>query len=176
MPRQHRRVALAAAALLVTTMLGGCVDARPEQAQCVRAPGDVLHTIATNLTEPGGLRHGSLQLSDGLTFVTAELVREDDPERLRGRLVTWVSGSLDGGEFFAVDVYARDNSTWPPAPFDVRQTGAIESRACTAFRAGEPDPAMVLGGGSPDGGPDEVPSDVPDDEGDDEAPGPVIGF
>ena len=154
-----------AAVLCGALLLSGCVDPRPPQAQCVTAPRDVLDDIATGLAVDGTLRHGSLEIRNGLTFVSAELARSGDPEKLRGDLVTWVTGSLDVGEFFAVDVYARESSTWPPAPFDVREPGAIDSRACTAFRAGEPDPSAT------------VDDEVPDDEGDgDDTPGSSIGF
>lgn len=160
-------VRLAAGLLVLGLLATGCVDPRPEEATCVEAPRSVLDEIEARLSVDGQLRHGSLRIADGFTFVSAELARDGDPERLRGDLLTWATGSLDVGEYFAVDVYARESSSWPPAPFDVRQSGVVDSRACTAFDAGEPDPSTGV-------------VDPPDGEGDTtdepDAPSTSIGF
>lgn len=158
-----RTATLLFALLSIGGSAAGCVDARPEEASCVTAPRSVVEEIAQQLEVDGSLRHGSLRTSDGLTFITAELVRDGDPEGLRGDLLTWATGSLDGGDFFSVDIYARESSTWPAAPFDVRHNGVIDSRACTAFDAGDPDPASNVND-----------DDTPD--GDDVAPTTSIGF
>jgi hypothetical protein len=97
-----------------------------------------MRVIEQRLDTPGSLRHGRSVTSDesGITFVSAELVRAVDDPRDRGDLLTWAKAKVGGG-FVAVDEDARKNSSWPNASFDVRQAGAIESRACAAVRRGK---------------------------------------
>lgn len=159
MPRRTTVTFVSALLVLGTA----CVSTRPEEAQCVQAPRAVLDDIATNLTVDGTLRHGSLEIRNGITFVSAELARAGDPERLRGDLLTWATGSLDSAEYFSVDAYARETSSWPAASFDAREEGVVDSRACTAYRAGTPDPSADT----------DAPGDAP---GDDDAPTTSIGF
>lgn len=158
-----RRSTVTLVSVLLVLGASACVSTRPEEAQCVQAPRAVLDDIATKLTVDGTLRHGSLEIRNGITFVSAELARAGDPERLRGDLLTWATGSLDSLEYFSVDAYARESSSWPAASFDAREEGVVDSRACTAYDAGTPDPSADVDG----------PGDAPGDE---DAPTTSIGF
>jgi hypothetical protein len=125
--------------LVLPLLLGACVTTRPSEVACTHAPEDVVEVLQAKVTTPGELRNASLWADDesGYTFVTAELREAEDAEDTNGELLTWVSGDVGGTEFFSVDVYARDHSDWPDAPFGVTADGAVDSRGCASYWVGD---------------------------------------
>lgn len=95
----------------------------------------MLSSIQSKVTAFGKLRNGRIVEPDASAwmFVSAELHLYEDGVETRGSMLTWARRKSDSGKaaFLAVDENARKKSLWPRAPFDVRETGAIESRGCT---------------------------------------------
>ncbi len=56
----------------------------------------------------------------------------------KGDIATWATDDIKSDDgFMSVDVHAREDSTWPHAPFTVTKDGAIESRACASLNRGK---------------------------------------
>jgi hypothetical protein len=125
----------------LTVVLGGCVRTRPSPSSCTAADPSVLDEIAARLDVDGSLRNGFVhrEASSGSTFVTAELHRADAAPDVEGDLLTFAIDTGEPGAFLAVDAYAREQSSWPNAPFDVREPGVIESRGCASHALGDSD-------------------------------------
>lgn len=126
--------------IAVGMALVGCASPRLEEKVCGRAPREILDVLQERV-EGGTLRNGAIRMSarNGFTFVSAELHLAGDPPDIRGDVLTWATGDATGDEFFAVDIYARESSSWPAAPFDVREDGAIDSRGCVSYWSGHPE-------------------------------------
>ena len=104
---------------------------------CRATTANVLRVLDERLDVSGAFRHGGqIEMSDG-TFVSAELHRSGDDKDVRGDIFTFRTDSLDSGDFQAVDVHAREDTSWPPASIDVRSPGARESRACVLPNVGK---------------------------------------
>ena len=87
-----------------------------------------------------------------MRIVSAELHKRGDQLHDKGDILSWAE--LAPGRFLAVDVRARQDSTWPAARFDVRHAGVITSRGCVeALRGTIPcntNSNGLLGGGVTD--------------------------
>lgn len=143
MPERARALAAAALGVVLASVAGACASPRPSESSCFPAPPAVLDVLEAGLTENGTLRNGALRETQrGFTFVSAELHLDEHDDRVRGDILTWVTGAVESEEFFAVDIYARESSTWPGAPLDVREDGAVESRGCVSYKAGRAEPAI----------------------------------
>jgi hypothetical protein len=121
--------------LLASVVLVGCGQmSNPEydlsSVRCEGAPASVISAIEAELRVDGTLRNGKQATGRGTTFVSVELHRADEDRHDSGDILTFASADPDLGEFLAVDVNARDDTTWPHAPVDVRAEGARESRGC----------------------------------------------
>ena len=130
---------LAAAVVLGGLLLGGCGNPTQPVADCVSARDEELRAIEGRLSAEGELRNGKMVEGEGAqpTFISAELhLRTDEPHD-EGDIATWAISDAGSDGFVAVDVVARDESSWPAAPFDVTEDGAIESRACTNLSRGK---------------------------------------
>ncbi len=63
---------------------------------------------------------------------------QSDAPHDKGDIATWATRDIkSSSDFLSVDVHAREDSTWPHAPFNVTEDGAIESRACTGLNTGK---------------------------------------
>jgi hypothetical protein len=125
--------------------LGGCGNPTQSVRNCVGAPDEVVQAIQQRVTGPQTLRNGKMVRLEGAkyAFVSAELhPRSDDPHD-KGDIATWATRDIKSTDGFkSVDVHAREESTWPDAPFNVTEEGAIESRACTGLSTGKT-PAQI---------------------------------
>jgi hypothetical protein len=86
------------------------------------------------------LRNGKMVRLKGApyTFVSAEMHLADDEPHDKGDIATWATKDIKSSDgYLSVDVHAREDSTWRPAPFKVTADGAIESRACTGLNTGK---------------------------------------
>jgi hypothetical protein len=141
----NAKQALIALALITATGAAtGCRSATPEEISCAKADDELIEVLGTKVEEGASLRNGNIRKAEvdgydnGLTYVSAEMLQPGDDEDSLGEILTWATGSIESGEFFSVDVYAREHSSWPHAPFDVTHDGAVESRGCVSFWAGSP--------------------------------------
>ena len=139
-----RRLAAVVVSILSVGVLAGCSQMQnPEydvgSSGCVGASDETVLAIQERLDAPGKLRNGKQVAAPGSgeTFVSAELHLETDEPHDDGDILTWATTDVAGSEFFSVDVNAREESSWPPADFDVREPGARESRACTGLNVGK---------------------------------------
>ncbi len=58
------------------------------------------------------------------TFVSAELHPASDAKHDKGDIATWATTDVKSAtDFLSVDVHAREESTWPDAPFNVTEDG-----------------------------------------------------
>ncbi|MEX1008337.1 MAG: hypothetical protein WD271_10895 [Acidimicrobiia bacterium] len=109
---------------------------------CIGAPDEAISAIQGKI-EPDAkakLRNGKMVHLKGAdyTFVSAELHLDDDAPHDKGEIGTWATTDIKSSDgFLSVDVHAREDSTWPHAPFKVTEDGAIESRACTSLNTGK---------------------------------------
>jgi hypothetical protein len=139
----RRRSRIAALIVALVTVLAGCAQIKSPTYDigalgCVPASDATLATLSSKLTVPGTLRNGMvLRGDDGYDMVSAELHRPDDDRHTTGDLLTFASRRSASPEFVAVDVNAREESSWPGAPFDVRAEGARQSRACANVSRGK---------------------------------------
>ena len=133
-----------AAAVSCVAFLAACGNPPQPTADCVGVSPDTLEVIQSGITADAELRNGKIVqgAEPPYSFVSAELhMRSDDPHH-SGDIATWAIDDADGSAVLAVDVVARDESSWPAAPFNVTEPGAIESRACTDLSRGKT-PAQV---------------------------------
>jgi hypothetical protein len=72
-------------------------------------------------------------------FLSAERIRPGRPRGARGRILTWhtADATIAGSDYRAVDVSAREYSSWPRSSLEVEVPGALTSRTCVA-KAREP--------------------------------------
>lgn len=119
---------LAPLGCLAVAACGGTADT----SACGPAPGPVVAAVAQRLDVPGVLRFAQQVASpeSGATFLSAELHEPDHDDDEDGDILTWAVDATGAG-YVAVDVHAREASSWPAATFDVRREGAVDSRACT---------------------------------------------
>lgn len=126
---RHRVTAAAVAVLVVVVLTGGCSGPSVDTSACTTTRDELIATLATRLHQ-GALRHGRQVAGarDGVVFVSAERYDPAD-DGDDGDIYTWAITRND--EVLAVDTRAKSESSWPRADFDVREDGALESRACT---------------------------------------------
>jgi hypothetical protein len=120
--------------------LAGCGNPQQSTQACVGAPDDAMEAIQERVDGNQTIRNGRMvRLRDAEhAFISAELHPSSDDAHDKGDIATWATRDpASPDDFVAVDVYAREESTWPVAPFDVTAEGAIESRACTALSRGK---------------------------------------
>jgi hypothetical protein len=131
----------------------GCAAPTADTSACAKVPEKSLQAIGERLDVPGTLRFGQQVPSSrqGMTFVSAELHEPDHDEDEKGDIYTWAATSEDdSADYVAVDTRAKSDSSWPAATFDVREDGAIESRACTnEFRDRDPESDRECPAGTP---------------------------
>jgi hypothetical protein len=141
-PRARATLVAAAVAVAGFTLVA-CGNPETEVEGCTGTSDEVVAAISERLNRNVGRLRNTHQFSkgtDGLTFITAEI---HDPEKgkedrhEKGDLATWATTNERSGQFMSVDEHARTESSWPPASFDVRKTGAYESRACTNISRGK---------------------------------------
>lgn len=128
----------AASAVLVALATAACAPPVADTTHCQPVPPSTLAAVAGGLrvASPATLRHGYLAQPPGspVVFVSAELHLTEDRQAKKGDVLTWAV--TEPGRFASVDQNARRKSSWPPAAFDVRKAGAMQSRACTAAKVG----------------------------------------
>jgi hypothetical protein len=137
--RRVAAVAASAIALVGITFVAGCGNPSQSVRHCIGAPDETVAAIQEKVTGPQKLRNGKMVHLKGAeyTFVSAELHEESDQPHDKGDIATWATKDIKGTDFLSVDVHAREESTWPVAPFKVTEDGAIESRACTGLNTGK---------------------------------------
>jgi hypothetical protein len=143
---RRRHAILGLLAIGAGTSTAACVASTPDEVTCARAPVEVVEVIATQLEEGMTLRNANIRnaevdgYTNGLTYISAEMLEPGDNEDTLGEVLTWATGSVEAQppQFFSVDTYAREHSSWPHANFNVKHDGAIESRGCVSYWAGEP--------------------------------------
>lgn len=117
------------AAAGIAVPLTGCSVPLPSSVACGDAPPATLSAIQARLSVAGSLRNGrTVDTSGAMRIVSAELHRRGDQLHDKGDILSWAE--VASGRFVAVDVKARQDSTWPAASFDVRHAGVITSRGC----------------------------------------------
>ena len=104
---------------------------------CTPTSDTVLKSISAKLEAEGTLRNARTVTRGDLQFISAELHKPDDKPTAKGDLLTWAVAAPGSTQFVAVDVHAREDTSWPPAQFDVRKDGAMLSRACAAEIRGQ---------------------------------------
>ena len=105
---------------------------------CRSASDAMLATASSKLTVDGALRNGKIvDGGAGRQFMSAELHRRDDDKHDKGDLLTFAVIDGNESEFLAVDIHAREDSSWPAAQFGVQEHGARESRACADIVRGK---------------------------------------
>ena len=150
MRRVSRAPRVKASAVVVAVAIAGftlsaCGNPETDVNGCSGTPPEVVAAISTKLHSNVGKLRNTHQFSKGtggITFITAELHDPDkgqahEQRHDKGDLLTWSTTDIKGGQFKSVDEHARAESSWPGAPFDVRHTGAYESRACTNISRGK---------------------------------------
>lgn len=112
-------------------VLAGCGGPTVDNSACTTTSDELLTALTIGLDGPDALRFGRQVTADreDLSFVSAERYDPDDAGS-KGEIYTWAV-SVDSDDYLAVDTRAKEHSSWPPAAFDVREAGAIESRSCT---------------------------------------------
>ena len=137
--RRATRAGVVLVGVLAVLALNGCGSPtlKTSAGVCTPTSDTVLKTIGAKLSVDGTLRN-SRTVSRGTTnFVSAELHKTADKPDTKGDLLTWAVTESGSNEFVAVDVHAREDTSWPHAPFDVRKDGAMQSRACADQIRGE---------------------------------------
>jgi hypothetical protein len=146
-----RRSGVAARLLLLAALVAPAATAcgNPTQSvqNCVGTSDTVISAIQQKLKPDAKakLRNGRSVHVPGsdTTFVSAELHSDSDAPHDKGRHRTWATNDIKSSDsFLSRRRDARDDSTWPHAPFEVTKNGAIESRACTALNLGKT-PAQI---------------------------------
>jgi hypothetical protein len=137
-----RIAAIAACALAfgAVVVLPACGNPTQSVRNCVGAPDQMVQAIQQKVTGPQKLRNGKMVHLAGAdwTFVSAELHPFSAAPHDKGHIATWATKDIKSEDgFVSVDVHAREESTWPAAPFNVTAAGAIESRACTGLSTGK---------------------------------------
>jgi hypothetical protein len=130
----------AAVALATLGVLTGCGNPQQSVRNCKGAPEETVLAIQQKLTASGKLRNGKMVQLAGSpnTFISAEIHLDENDGHDKGDIATWATTDINSTEGFrSVDVHAREESTWPPAPFKVTEDGVIESRACTGLNTGK---------------------------------------
>ncbi|HEY7105733.1 MAG TPA: hypothetical protein VH986_04985 [Acidimicrobiia bacterium] len=133
-------IAACALALSAVVVLPACGNPTQSVRNCVGAPEDVVQAIQQKVTGAQKLRNGKMVHLENAewTFVSAELHPFSDAPHDKGDIATWATKDIKSNDgFVSVDVHAREESTWPPASFNVTADGAIESRACTGLSTGK---------------------------------------
>lgn len=105
---------------------------QPNDSACGKPANEVKGSIESHISEAGSLRNARTYSPDGSdwTFVSVEHRTPLEIKRDRNGHIMTFAFEGDGGDVVAVDQRARDESSLPDAPFDVRRKGAIESRGC----------------------------------------------
>jgi hypothetical protein len=142
--RRRRVVALVAACALAIVTTSACGSPKTDTEGCAGVSNEQVSTISTKLDPGVGHLRNAMSFNrgtDGITFVTAELVAPGSAPHDKGSLLTW---ALPRGSdrFVSVDEHARSKSSWPRAAFDVRKEGAYQSRSCANLRRGKT-PAQI---------------------------------
>ena len=115
------------AAVLAVTLLGACGNPPEPTADCVGVSDDLLQVLQEGVTVDAELRNGKIVEATGAphAFVSAEVhMRGDDPHS-RGDIATWAVDDTGAEQVRAVDIVARNQSSWPAAPFNVTEPGGI---------------------------------------------------
>lgn len=143
--RRVAALAVVAVAFAGVGVLTACGNPTQAVRHCVGAPDEAVLAIQEKLTAPGKLRNGKMVHLKGspYSFVSAEIHLDDDDPHDKGDIATWATRDIKSTDGFkSVDIHAREESTWPDAPFKVTEEGAIESRACTGLSTGKT-PAQI---------------------------------
>lgn len=143
-PMRHRvgAVRLLLVAAIVVPVLSACGNPTQAVQNCVGTSDTVTRAIQQGMKPEARatLRNArSVQVpGSNTTFVSAELHLDSDSAHDKGDIATWATNDVASGDgFLSVDVHAREDSTWPHAPFGVTKNGAIESRACASLNTGK---------------------------------------
>ena len=111
--------------------LAGCGTPKPDASQCSIVLPDVMKALSRKVTEPGTIRFARIVEKNGQRFISFEVHKRDQQRNQDGDILTFFE---QGDQHFeAVDVLARQGSTWPHAPFDARHAGVVESRGCVDY-------------------------------------------
>lgn len=139
-----RRVAAVVVLAVAVASLTFAACGNPKQSvqHCVGAAEETVLAIQQKVKPDAKakLRNGKMVRLKGAdyTFVSAEMHLDEDAPHDKGDIATWATKDIkDSDGFLSVDVHAREDSTWPHAPFKVTEEGAIESRACTGLNTGK---------------------------------------
>jgi hypothetical protein len=137
--RRIAAVAATAVALACLSAVAGCGNPQQSVRHCQGAPEEAILAIQQKFTAKGKLRNGKMvHLKTGPYFVSAEIHLDSDGPHDKGDIATWATDDIKSTDNFqSVDVHAREESTWPVAPFNVTADGAIESRACVGLNTGK---------------------------------------
>lgn len=127
---------------MVVALVSACGSPKQSVQNCVGASDSVISAIQQKMKPDADakLRNGrTVQLPGSeTTFVSAELHLGSDARHDKGDVATWATDDIKSDDgFVSVDVHAREESTWPHAPFTVTKDGAIESRACAGLNRGK---------------------------------------
>jgi len=112
--------------------LSSCSNPQADVSACGGVPDQVLKVIGQRLDVAGIFRNGRMVPGKHgePSFVSAELHRTGTRDGLAGDVLTFATTDVKGGQFVSVDPYARANTSWPGAHFDVERGDAMESRSC----------------------------------------------
>ena len=138
--RRIAAVAAAAVALTCLAVIAACGNPQQSVRHCQGAPEESILAIQEKVTA----RREASQRKDGAprragpTSSAPRSTSSPTTRTTRATSRTWATDDIKStDEFQSVDVHAREESTWPHAPFDVTADGAIESRACVGLNTGK---------------------------------------
>jgi hypothetical protein len=135
--RHLRLPVLLLMALVSGAVVLGCSLPQADATGCSAAPTQMIKEISTHLTKAGHLRNGRVvHQSDGMYFVSAELIPAGQGVHYDGDILTWATTSLAGDNFQSVGTKAQLDSSWPMSPIKVTADGALRSRGCTYLVVG----------------------------------------
>jgi hypothetical protein len=135
-----RRVGGLGAAVALAFVLTGCPQ--PNEEGCGEPSDELSSTITDAVSIEGELRNFQAFQVDGSSTVfvsvehrTPDEVDDDDS----GDILTFAAIDGASDDVVAVDEHARTDTDLPHADFDVRETGAVDSRGCTYSARSEDD-------------------------------------
>ena len=133
-PRPSRLATIAAAAVTAIALAGCSQMGNPaydlNATGCTGVGDATLAAIQQRVHADGTLRNGKQVTRADRRFISAELHLRSDRRHDKGDILTWATSGARDFDFRAVDVKARENSSWPVADVDIRAAGGRESRAC----------------------------------------------
>jgi hypothetical protein len=113
------------------------------RAACLTVPDATRAAIVAGLDRLGGREMRSLRAmpgAGGWLMVSADFARPSTPRGFTGEITTWRVSTAPPLVIQSVDRFARDYSTFPPAPPDVKVAapGVFDSRWCAKNAALSP--------------------------------------